>query len=434
MSADDKNEPPPVASGEADADCTCGGKGECSFCHYGNQDVGCGTFTNLPPGRQRCEVLGKTERGEQRHTGHCNTMKRAFGRRACEVADAAPGGDAMTPEAMQRCADAIYAAAPGGESPRAKMERDAELLGVGYMREREVGGLHVAEYIPAVEMCVLYRKAPGGEVADLLDRETLGKLVREVWIAWAREQPSPKPSWLVPWDGLAEPDREVDRRIGETVARAAVQKLTASNAALRRRIADYEFADREEAPGLERLNALVVANWQPGISHMRQEAAAQIIERLLAENAALTARVAAAEGANEGLRLFAEHRGESIRSLRADLQAARAERDGFERKVFTTDCACGHHGWQHREEEGTGAARECQIAGCPCNQFCNVHMALKAARDEAAEHWQRTVDLFAPVLAMMARCKHDDEGPCEPCIREMLERAKVRALATKGSA
>ncbi len=47
------------------------------------------------------------------------------------------------------------------------------------------------------------------------DREALGRKVRDIWIAWAREQAAPKPSWLVPWDGLSEPDREVDRRIGE---------------------------------------------------------------------------------------------------------------------------------------------------------------------------------------------------------------------------
>lgn len=47
------------------------------------------------------------------------------------------------------------------------------------------------------------------------DREALGQRVREVWIRWAEQQPEPKPSWLVPWDDLAEPDREVDRLIGE---------------------------------------------------------------------------------------------------------------------------------------------------------------------------------------------------------------------------
>ncbi len=49
------------------------------------------------------------------------------------------------------------------------------------------------------------------------DREALGRKVRTVWVTWAREQPNPKPSWLVPWEDLDELDREVDRRIGETL-------------------------------------------------------------------------------------------------------------------------------------------------------------------------------------------------------------------------
>lgn len=51
-------------------------------------------------------------------------------------------------------------------------------------------------------------------------REALGRLVREAWVAWAREQPGPKPSWLVPWEDLDEGQREVDMRIGEAVAAA----------------------------------------------------------------------------------------------------------------------------------------------------------------------------------------------------------------------
>ena len=55
-----------------------------------------------------------------------------------------------------------------------------------------------------------------------MSREHLGRLVREEWVTWAREQPNPKASWLAPWEELAEPDREVDRRIGERVAQAAL--------------------------------------------------------------------------------------------------------------------------------------------------------------------------------------------------------------------
>ena len=49
------------------------------------------------------------------------------------------------------------------------------------------------------------------------DRDTLGRVVRDAWIAWARTQSDPKPSWLVPYDKLSEDDKEADRQIAETV-------------------------------------------------------------------------------------------------------------------------------------------------------------------------------------------------------------------------
>ncbi len=53
----------------------------------------------------------------------------------------------------------------------------------------------------------------------MIDRDDLGRVVREAWIVWAREQPVVKPSWLVPYDDLPEADKEADRRIGEAVTR-----------------------------------------------------------------------------------------------------------------------------------------------------------------------------------------------------------------------
>ncbi len=47
------------------------------------------------------------------------------------------------------------------------------------------------------------------------DRDTFGQHVREAWVRWAEKQPSPKPSWLVPYEQLSEPDKEADRQIGE---------------------------------------------------------------------------------------------------------------------------------------------------------------------------------------------------------------------------
>lgn len=69
-----------------------------------------------------------------------------------------------------------------------------------------------------------------GDVVDELDglsvweqarpaEEMLGFLVRQVWLAWAHEQPNPKPSWLVPYADLPPEQKEVDRRIGMTIAK-----------------------------------------------------------------------------------------------------------------------------------------------------------------------------------------------------------------------
>ena len=49
------------------------------------------------------------------------------------------------------------------------------------------------------------------------ERERLGKVVRQAWIEWAKQQPNPKPSWLVPYEQLNEADKEADRLIGERV-------------------------------------------------------------------------------------------------------------------------------------------------------------------------------------------------------------------------
>lgn len=55
-----------------------------------------------------------------------------------------------------------------------------------------------------------------------IDREFLGRLVRQAWVAWAQDQPDAKAHWLVTWHGLDERMREVDRRIGEQVASVSI--------------------------------------------------------------------------------------------------------------------------------------------------------------------------------------------------------------------
>jgi hypothetical protein len=62
------------------------------------------------------------------------------------------------------------------------------------------------------------------------DRDVLGRMVREAWVRWAKTQPNPKPSWLAPYDELAEADKEADRCIGEAVARWTLIGDAASHA------------------------------------------------------------------------------------------------------------------------------------------------------------------------------------------------------------
>lgn len=69
--------------------------------------------------------------------------------------------------------------------------------------------------IDRVDLAALVAEVRASRTLTAPERDDLGRIVRDEWMAWAREQPNPKPSWLVEWDRLSEPDREVDRRIGE---------------------------------------------------------------------------------------------------------------------------------------------------------------------------------------------------------------------------
>lgn len=74
-------------------------------------------------------------------------------------------------------------------------------------------------------------------------REQRGRLVRDVWVGYAREQGDAKPSHLTGWDDLGAGDREADMRIGEAVAAQERQRL----AALLRAAAEHD--PRGSRPG-----------------------------------------------------------------------------------------------------------------------------------------------------------------------------------------
>lgn len=56
-----------------------------------------------------------------------------------------------------------------------------------------------------------------------MDRETLGRVVRQAWVEYCQEIGDTKPSHLAPWEELSEQDKEADRRIGEAVVKAYLE-------------------------------------------------------------------------------------------------------------------------------------------------------------------------------------------------------------------
>lgn len=79
----------------------------------------------------------------------------------------------------------------------------------------------LADHAEKAVMADRLRTRDGGQAAPI-SREELGRLVRETWVAWAAEQPNPKPSWLTGWEQLDHGQREVDMRIGEAIAKAVM--------------------------------------------------------------------------------------------------------------------------------------------------------------------------------------------------------------------
>ena len=99
------------------------------------------------------------------------------------------------------------------------------------------------------------------------NRENGGKQVRAAWMRWARMQPDPKPSWLLPWDQLDDPDKEPDRVIWEEVAApyqafidalmAQLSHVTDQRDVLHDRLLAYaEVFDKKERANLEELGKL----------------------------------------------------------------------------------------------------------------------------------------------------------------------------------
>lgn len=84
---------------------------------------------------------------------------------------------------------------------------------------------HNPDANPLCDFCgnLLAKRIGGGYVCEGCQRELLGRLVREVWVAYCLEIGDYKPTHLALWDMLSESDKEVDRRIGEAVGRYVIR-------------------------------------------------------------------------------------------------------------------------------------------------------------------------------------------------------------------
>lgn len=99
---------------------------------------------------------------------------------------------------------------PEIDTSRGDYFSEDQMMAYGIRAANEMYGEAARSWIAKSESTIASGVTPG-------IREFLGRLVRLEWMDWAREQPVCKPSWLVPWDELSEPEREVDRRIGERI-------------------------------------------------------------------------------------------------------------------------------------------------------------------------------------------------------------------------
>lgn len=107
--------------------------------------------------------------------------------------------------------DTEFLEVQGNALRKAAMERDYELTGkiMAHMRAEGLTAEQIAEASDGLPVNAQQRL-----------RQTRGRVVRQTWVSWAKEQESPKPSWLIPWEELDESQREVDMRIGDAIAQA----------------------------------------------------------------------------------------------------------------------------------------------------------------------------------------------------------------------
>jgi NTP pyrophosphatase (non-canonical NTP hydrolase) len=139
-----------------------------------------------------------------------------FGEPAGKLSNPA-GKLSIAARANEEMAELIMALAIGEGSPKV-IEECADIVILLYQLAERMGhDLHTA-----INAKMAVNRAREWTVRNGIgyherDRDYGGRLVREAWVRWAKTQPSPKASWLVPYEELSEPDKEADRQIAEAL-------------------------------------------------------------------------------------------------------------------------------------------------------------------------------------------------------------------------
>jgi hypothetical protein len=137
-------------------------------------------------------------------------------RRTADRVDVEDLGSTMVPTKGENlCAGRFLDAT----TPESVVDDECRRMGLDPENIAKEGAAFVAtQHHPDILECIIEE-----EVAFHVDFwESMGKLVRDTWIQWAKSQTDvdKHPSWLVPWDDLPERDKEVDRRIAKRLFEA----------------------------------------------------------------------------------------------------------------------------------------------------------------------------------------------------------------------
>lgn len=328
--------------------------------------------------------------------------------------------DCLTTDAATKGNQVV--AAPSGRSeeeiaaPRVRLNQGLHTLAI-WCQNRAMGDHDIdttltmltrkADELRAAVKATALREAKQPQVAPMVVngvvnqtlREKLGKLVREVWIDWAREQPNPKSSWLVEWDGLNEPDKEVDRRIGQRlyfrgIREAQIFSPANEPDAPEPQVASAEYITNNAGHAVDKFNAQVASaggetprTWTEAqaimaayqVGDATESDMMQHFTKLERELAATVAKLSEAEEAIETLQQNVFSRGKEITRLKEMHATQQDSAMRWRRELKESQRTA-----RENNERLAAARKECELVTVELAGLVRTNETLCAERDTLA--------------------------------------------------